>query len=66
MAHVLVVDDSSVARDFVAAYLSRHGFEVTTAADGRQGLDRLRDDPAIRLVVSDVNMPNMDGIAMAA
>lgn len=65
MAHVLVVDDSSIARDFVASYLSRNGFEVTTAADGREGLDRLRQDPGIRLVVSDVNMPNMDGIAMA-
>jgi two-component system chemotaxis response regulator CheY len=65
MAHVLVVDDSTIARDFVAGYLSRHGFEVTTATDGRHGLEQLRQDPAIRLVVSDVNMPNMDGITMA-
>ncbi len=65
MAHVLVVDDSSVARDVVAGFLTRHGFDVATANDGREGLAALRDDPAIRLVVSDVNMPNMDGITMA-
>ncbi|MEK8051169.1 response regulator [Ideonella sp. DXS22W] len=65
MAHVLIVDDSSVSRDFVAGYLSRNGFEVATASDGREGLAQLRDDPSIRLVVSDVNMPNMDGITMA-
>jgi two-component system chemotaxis response regulator CheY len=33
--------------------------------DGKDGLDKLRADPAIKLVVSDVNMPNMDGLTMA-
>ncbi|MFG6446762.1 response regulator [Roseateles sp. BYS180W] len=65
MAHVLVVDDSSTMRDVVGRYLSKHGFEVVLACDGRDGLAQLRADPAIRLVVSDVNMPNMDGLTMA-
>ncbi len=65
MAHILIVDDSGVARGVVADYLTRHGFEVCTAADGRDGLERLREDPSIRLVVSDVNMPVMDGLTMA-
>lgn len=65
MAHVLVVDDSVVSRDFVSDYLVRQGFEVRTAKDGRDGLDRLREDPSIRVVLSDVNMPVMDGLTMA-
>jgi len=65
MAQVLVVDDSSTMRSVVSTFLSSHGFDVTVASDGREGLSRLREDPAIRLVVSDVNMPNMDGLTMA-
>jgi len=65
MAQVLVVDDSSTMRSVVSSFLSSHGFDVTVASDGREGLIRLREDPAIRLVVSDVNMPNMDGLTMA-
>ena len=65
MAHILLVDDSGVSRDVVAQYLTRNGFEVATATDGRDGLKRLREDPGIRLVVSDMNMPVMDGLTMA-
>ena len=65
MAQVLVVDDSRTMRSVVSSFLSSHGFDVTVASDGREGLIRLREDPAIRLVVSDVNMPNMDGLTMA-
>ena len=65
MAHVLVVDDSSTMRGIVASFLTQNGFEVAVATDGRDGLDQLQRDPAIRLVLSDVNMPNMDGLTMA-
>lgn len=65
MAQVLVVDDSSTMREIVSSFLSRNGFEVIVAHDGRDGLQRLREDPGIRLVVSDINMPNMDGLTMA-
>lgn len=65
MANVLVVDDSSTMREIVASFLSKNGFEVAVAKDGRDGLFKLQSDPAIRLVISDVNMPNMDGLAMA-
>ena len=65
MAHILVVDDSSTVRDEVAGFLKRNGLDVATAVDGQDGLSRLRMDPKIRLVVSDVNMPNMDGLTMA-
>lgn len=65
MAHVLVVDDSSTMREIVTTFLRANGFEVRTATDGRDGLDQLRQDPDVKLVVSDVNMPTMDGLTMA-
>jgi two-component system chemotaxis response regulator CheY len=65
MAQVLVVDDSSTMREIVAGFLGKNGFEVAVATDGRDGLLQLSKDPAIRLVLSDINMPNMDGLTMA-
>jgi len=65
MAQILVVDDSSTVRDEVAGFLKRNGLDVATAVDGKDGLAKLRLDPKIKLVVSDVNMPNMDGLTMA-
>ncbi len=65
MAQVLVVDDSSTVRNEVCDFLKQNGLTVVGAVDGKDGLDKLRTDPAIKLVVSDVNMPNMDGLTMA-
>ena len=65
MANLLVVDDSATMREIVAGYLNQNGFQVAVASDGRDGLLQLRSDPGIKLIVSDVNMPNMDGLTMA-
>lgn len=65
MAKILVVDDSSTVRDEVAGFLKKNGLDVATAVDGKDGLSKLKGDPGIRLVVTDVNMPNMDGLTMA-
>ncbi len=65
MAQVLVVDDSSTVRNEVGDFLKTAGLDVALAVDGRDGLDKLQRDPAIKLVVCDVNMPNMDGLTMA-
>jgi len=65
MAQILVVDDSNTMREIVSSFLTQNGFDVAVANDGRDGLLRLQQDPAIRLVVSDINMPNMDGLTMA-
>ena len=64
MAKVLVVDDSGTVRDEVASFLRSNGLDVATAVDGKDGLAKLRADSGIRLIVSDVNMPNMDGLTM--
>ena len=64
MAKILVVDDSSTVRDEVAGFLTTNGLDVAVAVDGKDGLAKMKADPGIRLVVSDVNMPNMDGLTM--
>jgi two-component system chemotaxis response regulator CheY len=64
MAKILVVDDSSTVRDEVANFLKNNGLDVATAIDGKDGLAKVKADPGIRLVISDVNMPNMDGLTM--
>jgi two-component system chemotaxis response regulator CheY len=65
MAQVLVVDDSSTVRNEVGDFLKNSGLSVTLAVDGKDGLDKLKSDPGIKLIVCDVNMPNMDGLTMA-
>ncbi|WP_343586300.1 response regulator [Herbaspirillum sp.] len=65
MAQILVVDDSSTVRAEVGDFLKKNGLDVALAVDGRDGLSKLKGDPGIKLVVSDVNMPNMDGLTMA-
>ena len=65
MAQILVVDDSSTVRNEVGDFLQKNGFTVAMAVDGKDGLVKLKADPAIKLVVCDVNMPNMDGLTMA-
>lgn len=62
---VLVVDDEPAITDFIKIGLSREGFEVETAGDGRAALsvvDRFAPD----VVVLDVMMPRMDGIALTS
>ena len=65
MAQILVVDDSSTVRNEVGDFLKSNGLNVAFAVDGQDGLAKLRADPAIKLVVCDVNMPNMGGLTMA-
>jgi two-component system chemotaxis response regulator CheY len=64
MAQILVVDDSSTVRDEVTTFLKNAGLDVISAVDGKDGLLKLKSDPGIKLVVADVNMPNMDGLTM--
>lgn len=64
MAKILIVDDSSTVRGEVETFLKSNGLDVATAVDGKDGLAKLRADPGIKLVIADVNMPNMDGLTM--
>ena len=60
---VLVVDDSFTARTLEKSILEVHGYNVVVAIDGLEGLSKLRSEE-IDLVISDIQMPRMDGLAM--
>ncbi|TNC07667.1 response regulator [Methylobacterium terricola] len=62
---VLVIDDEASQRDLMGRFLTRQGFSVRTAADGRTGLDLARTI-APRVVLLDVMMPEVDGWAVLA
>lgn len=59
--HILIVDDSKTVRNLVAFIMKKEGFKVTTAEDGLDGLEKLYSLDSIDLIISDVNMPRMDG-----
>jgi two-component system chemotaxis response regulator CheY len=58
---ILVVDDSATLRQVVGIALKGAGYDVIEACDGKDGLSKLNGQK-IHLIISDVNMPNMDGI----
>ncbi len=64
MARILAVDDSTTMRSMVGATLQSAGHEVLSAVDGQEALDMARAGEAVDLVITDVNMPNMDGITL--
>lgn len=59
---ILVVDDSSSLRTVVRLALQGAGYDVLEASDGVQALESLEKTGRVNLIVSDVNMPRMDGI----
>ena len=58
----LIVDDSKAMRQLVAFTLGGAGFEVIEGVDGQDALDKLGTLPQLSLIVTDVNMPTMDGL----
>ncbi|OBS09877.1 response regulator [Acidihalobacter prosperus] len=58
---VMIVDDSASLRQVVKMALTGAGYEVMEAGDGQEALTRL-EGKKVQLVISDVNMPRMDGI----
>ncbi len=62
---VLVVDDSRFFRELLAPLLEGYGFEVETAANGREAWARFEAGERFDLLVSDLEMPEMDGFALA-
>ncbi|AXQ15277.1 MULTISPECIES: chemotaxis protein CheV [Shewanella] len=72
--HIMVIDDSSVARKQIIRALSSLNLQIDTAKDGREALDKLKsiasemDNVAdeIPLIISDIEMPEMDGYTLTA
>jgi DNA-binding response OmpR family regulator len=66
MARILLVDDEEPVRAFLRRGLEMDGHDVTLAIDGGDGFDRLlEEDGAFDLLLTDIRMPVMDGIALA-
>ncbi|MBQ0720163.1 MAG: diguanylate cyclase [Gammaproteobacteria bacterium] len=62
--HVLVTDDSVTARAHLRKLLKTHLFNVSEAKDGKEAIIMLEKNPDIKLLITDFNMPNMDGIEL--
>lgn len=58
---ILIVEDEPNVRNFVKVYLEFEGYEVVEAKNGREGLERVKADQP-DLVVTDIMMPEMDGV----
>jgi chemotaxis family two-component system sensor histidine kinase/response regulator PixL len=58
---ILVVDDSATLRKTIVSTLTRAGYQVIQAGNGVEALQKLRQHPQIDLIISDVEMPEMDG-----
>ncbi len=63
MQSILAVDDSASIRQMVAFTLKNAGYNVIEAADGKEGLAKAREN-TVNLVLTDQNMPLMDGITL--
>jgi DNA-binding NtrC family response regulator len=59
--HILVVDDEPPIRELLQSYFTKHGYEVTTAADAQTAL-RISDEVPLHLVILDVLLPESDGL----
>ncbi len=60
---IMTADDSASIRQMVSFTLSQAGYEVITAEDGKDALNKLNESTA-NMLITDLNMPNMDGIEL--
>ncbi|MBI4617907.1 MAG: response regulator [Planctomycetes bacterium] len=65
MARILVVDDDPAVRELVAEYIAARGHQVLRAANGAEACEVLEREP-VELVVTDLQMPVLDGLALLA
>lgn len=65
MAKILAVDDQLTIRELLHVILTNHGHEVVLAEDGIDGLAKAKNQ-YFDLIISDINMPKMDGISLVA
>ena len=65
MKQIMTVDDSASIRQMVSFTLAKAGYQVAEAVDGKDGLDKIGRQK-FDLVITDLNMPNMDGTQMIA
>jgi len=62
MAEIIIVDDAASTRQMVSLILKEEGYEVIEAVDGKDALEKF--NPSVKMVITDLNMPNIDGIEL--
>ncbi|HXY89091.1 MAG TPA: response regulator [Xanthobacteraceae bacterium] len=65
MARIMIAEDEAPIRELLARALVQDGHEVATAANGAAALEKISGDGGFDLLVTDIQMPVMDGIALA-
>jgi len=65
MSQILIAEDEAMLRAIAVEMLEDAGFSVFQAGDGEEALAILKSQPGIRVLVSDIKMPRMDGYALA-
>ena len=64
MKTILIVDDSESIREIVSMTLKNEGYNIIAGIDGKDALIQMEDNDDINLVVTDLHMPNLDGIGL--
>jgi CheY-like chemotaxis protein len=62
MSHILVVDDDDQFRGYVVTTLRKRGYTVTEASNGKLALKLLHDDAMVDIIITDIVMPDMEGM----
>ncbi|RMD99368.1 MAG: response regulator [Bacteroidetes bacterium] len=60
--HILVIDDDPAVQGVIEIMLKTEGFEVLTAGNGWEGLETIKSNPTIGLVITDILMPRKEGL----
>jgi two-component system chemotaxis response regulator CheY len=60
---ILIADDSASIRKFVSFALAENGYEIISAGDGMEALEKL-PEKKVNLIITDLNMPNVDGLEL--
>jgi two-component system cell cycle response regulator CpdR len=66
MSNILLADDDASMRHFIAGALQKAGHDVVQASDGLEAFKFLKTDAAFDLLLTDIVMPGMDGLELAA
>ena len=65
MYNILVVDDDKEIVKAIDIYLSKEGYNILKAYNGKEALDVVKQNPQIHLIILDIMMPEIDGITVA-